>query len=78
MCLQFVWIPVSRFPTPEAEDDNHPFRLPNPWVRNLIGYYGAGDLVGIADYLNVMRSLERFLARPAVAKGLYIPSNPAA
>jgi GST-like protein len=49
-----------------------------PWVRNLIGYYGAGDLVRIADFSNVMRSLERFLARPAVAKGLFIPANPSA
>lgn len=46
-----------------------------PWVRNLIGYYAAGDLVGIGDYPNVMRTLDRFLARPAVAKGLYIPAR---
>jgi len=46
-----------------------------PWVRNLIGYYGAGNLVGIADYPNVTRALERFLMRPAVAKGLGIPAR---
>jgi GST-like protein len=46
-----------------------------PWVRNLIGYYDAGDLVGISDYSNVLRALERFVARPAVEKGLYIPSR---
>jgi len=45
-----------------------------PWVRNLIGFYEAGDLVGIADFPNVLRSLNQFVARPAVAKGLTIPS----
>ena len=46
-----------------------------PLVRNLIGYYGAGDLVGISDFLNVTRTLEVFLARPAVARGLKIPAE---
>ena len=44
-----------------------------PWVRNLIGFYQAGDLVGITGFANVTRALERFLARPAVARGLEIP-----
>ncbi|MNF86384.1 Disulfide-bond oxidoreductase YghU [compost metagenome] len=44
-----------------------------PWVRNLIGFYEAGDLVGIKDFPNVTRVLERFLARPAVMRGLEIP-----
>lgn len=44
-----------------------------PWVRNLIGFYEAGDLVGIANFPNVTRALDIFLARPAVAKGLTIP-----
>jgi GST-like protein len=47
-----------------------------PLVRNLIGHYGAGELVGIDDFPNVKRSLETFLARPAVAKGLKTPSPP--
>ena len=46
-----------------------------PWVRNLIGFYEAGDLVGIADFPNVTRALDRFLARPAVARGLDIPNR---
>ncbi|HJS89777.1 MAG TPA: glutathione binding-like protein [Steroidobacteraceae bacterium] len=46
-----------------------------PWIRNLIGYYQAGDLVGIADFPNITRALERFLARPAVARGLEIPKS---
>ncbi|KPH00341.1 MULTISPECIES: glutathione binding-like protein [Pseudomonas] len=45
-----------------------------PWVRNLIGFYEAGDLVGIQNFPNVTRVLERFLARPAVIRGLTIPS----
>ena len=44
-----------------------------PWVRNLAGFYEAGELVGIQDFANVNRVLEAFLARPAVAKGLNIP-----
>jgi GSH-dependent disulfide-bond oxidoreductase len=47
-----------------------------PWVRNLIGFYGAGDLVGITAYPNVTRALEEFVARPAVVKGLGIPARP--
>lgn len=45
-----------------------------PWVRNLIGFYGAGDLVGFADFPEVARVLAAFVARPAVAKGLVIPA----
>lgn len=44
-----------------------------PWVRNLIGYYGAGDLVGIVDFPHVKRALDTFVARAAVVKGLDIP-----
>ncbi|HKR47758.1 glutathione S-transferase N-terminal domain-containing protein [Paraburkholderia sp. EG287A] len=43
------------------------------WVRNLVGFYEAGDLVGYADFRNVARVLEAFVARPAVARGLNIP-----
>ncbi|MGP0016767.1 glutathione S-transferase N-terminal domain-containing protein [Pseudomonas sp.] len=45
-----------------------------PWIRNLIGFYEAGDLVGIQDFPHVTRALEQFVARPAVIKGLTIPS----
>ena len=48
-----------------------------PWVRNLIGYYAAGDLVGIDEYPQVQRVLKSFLARPAVSRGLRIPKPPA-
>jgi GST-like protein len=45
-----------------------------PWIRNLAGFYGAGELVGMSDFKNVARALEAFVARPAVARGLTIPS----
>jgi GST-like protein len=44
-----------------------------PWVRNLIGFYGAGELVGIQNFPHVTRALAAFVARPAVARGLVIP-----
>ncbi len=46
-----------------------------PWVNNLIGFYDAGDLVGIAEFPQVTRALRAFLARPAVIKGLGIPAR---
>ena len=46
-----------------------------PWVRNLVGFYEAGDLVGFADFKNVARVLAAFVARPAVARGLNIPAR---
>lgn len=45
-----------------------------PWVRSLVEFYEAGDLVGIADCPQVQRVLAAFVARPAVARGLTIPS----
>jgi len=44
-----------------------------PWVRNLVGFYGAGELVEFDKYANVKRVLDAFVARPAVQKGLTIP-----
>lgn len=46
------------------------------WVRNLIGFYGAGDLVDYANLTQVPAWLERGLARPAVQRGLDIPARP--
>jgi GSH-dependent disulfide-bond oxidoreductase len=45
-----------------------------PWVNNLVGFYGAGELVGFDDFPNLRRVLDAFLARPAVQRGLAIPS----
>ena len=46
-----------------------------PWVNTLNAFYGAGELVGMADFPHVTRALAAFLARPAVAKGMNIPSR---
>ncbi len=46
-----------------------------PWVRTLVGFYEAGELVGIQDFPQVTRALEAFLARPAVIRGLDVPSR---
>ena len=46
------------------------------WVRNLVGFYEAGDLVDYASLKAVPAWLERCLARPAVQRGLEIPARP--
>jgi GSH-dependent disulfide-bond oxidoreductase len=46
------------------------------WVRNLIGFYEARDLVGFDRLKTVPAWLERGLARPAVQRGLEIPKRP--
>jgi GST-like protein len=46
-----------------------------PWVRNINGFYAAGELVGYADFKEVDRVLQAFLARPAVQRGLLIPAR---
>jgi GSH-dependent disulfide-bond oxidoreductase len=45
------------------------------WVRNLIGFYGARELVGFDSFGHVAAWLERGLARPAVERGLQIPKR---
>ena len=45
------------------------------WVRNLVGFYGAGDLVDYGSLKRVPAWLERGLARPAVQRGLEIPKK---
>jgi GST-like protein len=46
-----------------------------PWIRNLIGFYEAGELVEFERFDNVKRVLERFVQRPAVVRGLNIPAR---
>jgi GSH-dependent disulfide-bond oxidoreductase len=46
------------------------------WVRNLIGFYGAGELVEFDSLKHVPAWLERGLARPAVQRGLDSPKRP--
>jgi len=47
-----------------------------PWVRNLVGFYGAGELVEFDRFAHVKRALDSFAARPAVQVGLTIPRRP--
>ncbi len=44
-----------------------------PWIRGLAVFYGAGALVGLDELPQVQAALARFLARPAVIRGLEIP-----
>jgi GST-like protein len=46
-----------------------------PWVNNLVNFYAAGELVGFDGLHQVKRVLQAFVARPAVARGLTIPSR---
>ena len=46
------------------------------WVRNLITFYGARELVEFDRLKAVPVWLERGLARPAVQRGLTIPAQP--
>jgi GST-like protein len=45
------------------------------WVRNLIGFYGAREIVDYDRLKHVPEWLERCLARPAVERGLTIPAR---
>ena len=45
-----------------------------PWVRNLVGFYEAGELVGFERFVQVRRVLDAFVARPAVQRGLQVPA----
>jgi GST-like protein len=45
-----------------------------PWVRGLVDFYKAGELVGMQDFPHVTRALAAFMARPAVVRGLGIPA----
>jgi GSH-dependent disulfide-bond oxidoreductase len=45
------------------------------WVRNLVGFYDARDLVDFDRLTQVPAWLERGLSRPAVQRGLEIPAR---
>ncbi|HEY2033135.1 MAG TPA: glutathione S-transferase N-terminal domain-containing protein [Rhizomicrobium sp.] len=45
------------------------------WVRNLVGFYGAREIVEFDALKAVPAWLERGLARPAVQRGLEIPKR---
>lgn len=46
-----------------------------PWLRTLIGYYGAGELVGVHRFSAVLGYLDRCQARPASQKAINIPAR---
>lgn len=46
-------------------------------VRNLVGFYGAREIVAFDALNNVPRWLEHGLARPAVQRGMTMPAKPA-
>ncbi|MBN3729074.1 glutathione S-transferase N-terminal domain-containing protein [Burkholderia sp. Ac-20379] len=46
-----------------------------PWVRNLVGFYEARELVEFDRFKHVARALDAFVARPAVERGLTIPAR---
>lgn len=45
-----------------------------PWMGGLLNFYEAGSLIGFDDFSEVSRVLNAFLLRPAVERGLQIPS----
>jgi GST-like protein len=46
-----------------------------PWVRNLTGFYQAAEIVNFGEFSHVGAALARFVARPAVVRGLAIPAR---
>ncbi|WP_445681189.1 glutathione S-transferase N-terminal domain-containing protein [Radicibacter daui] len=46
------------------------------WVRNINGFYEAGELVDYASLKHVPAWLARGLARPAIERALNIPARP--
>lgn len=46
-----------------------------PWVRTLVGFYEARDLVGWDSLVNVPDWFDRFMARPAVQRGVTVPAQ---
>lgn len=48
------------------------------WANTLTTFYDAREISGFDEFTNVAAWLERGRARPAVARGLKIPADPAA
>ncbi|SAL55873.1 glutathione S-transferase C-terminal domain-containing protein [Caballeronia humi] len=46
-----------------------------PWVRNLVGFYEAREIVAFERFPNVARVLDAFLTRPTVVRALDIPKR---
>lgn len=46
-----------------------------PWIRNLVEFYQAGELVDYAQFSEVQRVVQAFCQRPAVQAGLLVPAE---
>lgn len=46
-----------------------------PWLNTLANFYKAAEIAGWAELRNVPGYLDRFLARPAVQRGMKIPAR---
>ncbi len=46
-----------------------------PWLRALRDFYKAGDISGLNECRNVENYIDRFVARPAVQRGLLVPAT---
>ena len=46
-----------------------------PWVRTMVGHYAARDLIGWDRLTNVPAWFDRFMARPAVQRGVTVPAQ---
>ena len=46
-----------------------------PRLRGLRGFYKAGEFTGLNDAPNVVKYIDRFLAHPAVQRGLTVPEK---
>ena len=46
------------------------------WIRNLVGFYEAREILDFDSFTHVAQWLERGLARPAVQRGVLIPTKP--
>ncbi len=44
-----------------------------PWVRNINGFYEAGEAVGFESFVNVVRWLDTCASRPASIRAIEIP-----
>jgi GSH-dependent disulfide-bond oxidoreductase len=47
-----------------------------PWIRVLMTFYAAADLVGLPAFPYVLRAYDSFVARPAVIRAVDIPKRP--
>lgn len=46
-----------------------------PWVRNMRGFYDAGELLGLENFPKTYEWVDRAAARPASVKGLETPAR---